>query len=223
MTQNEYGRRDKAAGIWARDPYDWYVEPEWASAALFSREPFEGAVLDPACGLGRIVIEARRAGHEAAGCDIVDRSVACTVVADFFADDWLGRDTGAGISNIVCNPPFGRSDDFVRLALMRTKHKVALLLPATWHFGSKRAKWLEETPLRRVFALTPRPSMPPGAVILAGEKPGGGTKDFAWYVWEHGYVGPWQGGWLHRDALRLKRDSDYPVSLGPVRAAAVGE
>jgi beta-xylosidase len=67
--------------------------------------------------------------------------------------------------------------------------KVALLLPATWHLGDKRSRWLETTPLRRIWCLTPRPSMPPGAVILAGETPGGGTQDFAWYVWLRGYDG----------------------------------
>jgi hypothetical protein len=30
------------------------------------------------------------------------------------------------------------------------------------------ARWLQDTPLARVYLLTPRPSMPPGHVILAG-------------------------------------------------------
>jgi len=36
------------------------------------------------------------------------------------------------------------------------------------------AHWLQGTPLRRISLLTPRPSMPPGHIIAAGSKPGGG-------------------------------------------------
>jgi hypothetical protein len=35
-------------------------------------------------------------------------------------------------------------------------------------------------PFRQPWPLTPRPSVPPGGVILRGERPGGGKTDFAW-------------------------------------------
>ena len=194
ISPDEYARRDKAAGIWSRDPHDWYVEPSWTSRRLFEEEAFDGFVTDPACGLGRIVESARLSGLRSTGYDVINRSSYCNRVANFLDPSWCGeRD------NFVSNPPFGVADQFARLALERAKFKVALLLPATWHFGSARSEWLKTTPLSRVLSLTPRPSMPPGAVIVAGEKPGGGTKDFSWYIWDHGHVGPWRGGWLHRD------------------------
>lgn len=189
-------RRAKASGIWTRDPHDFYVEPEWVSKRLFEEELFHGTVIDPACGTGRIVVSALASGLVAGGLDIVAKRGFLPAL-DFLDQGW-----GAGLMpppNIVCNPPFGVADEFVRLAIERALDKVAMLLPATWHFGSKRAAWLEHTPLKRVLACTPRPSMPPGAVILAGEKPGGGKKDFSWYIWERGHKGPWTGGWLHRD------------------------
>jgi len=192
---DDSSRKPKNAGLWARDPLDWYVEPEWASERLFETVTFSGRIIDPACGLGRIVASARSAGLYAQGFDIKIRSPLCDMAEDFFDLDWPVLSP----ENIVCNPPFGRADEFARLGLLRVRYTLALLLPATWHFGEQRARWLETTPLWRVLALTPRPSMPPGAVILAGEKPGGGTKDFAWYIWMRGHQGPWQGGWLHRD------------------------
>jgi hypothetical protein len=195
VSPDEYARRDKAGGIWARDPNDWYIEPAWTSKRLFESENFDGAICDPACGIGTIVISARAAGFASVGYDVVHRSAECSHVRDFLSDDWAGV-----TSNFVSNPPFGPADKFVKLALERARGKVVMLLPATWHFGSKRAAWLKTTPLRRVLALTPRPSMPPGAVIVSGQKPGGGMKDFAWYIWERGYSGPWEGGWLQRDA-----------------------
>jgi hypothetical protein len=47
-----------------------------------------------------------------------------------------------------------------------------MLLPATWLQGDKRSRWLETTALARVLFITPRPSMPPGAAVMAGQKPG---------------------------------------------------
>ena len=202
FSSEKNGRRDKAAGIWARDPNDWYVEPGWTSKRLFEAERFVGGIADPACGLGTIIKSARLCGLVGVGYDIVERSSECFARRDFLSPDWRGDD-----ENFVSNPPFGVADQFAKLALDRAKRKVALLLPATWHFGGARSAWLRTTPLKRVLALTPRPSMPLGAVIVAGEKPGGGTKDFAWYIWERGHVGGWQGGWLHRD----ERPGDYPA------------
>ena len=76
-------RAPKAAGIWARDPNDWYVEPEWCSRRLFETEAFGGYVWDPACGGGNIVRSAISLGIEANGSDIVDRGFGG--VLDFLA------------------------------------------------------------------------------------------------------------------------------------------
>jgi hypothetical protein len=56
-------------------------------------------------------------------------------------------------------------------------------------FGHERTQWLKTTPLKKVLVLAPRPSMPPGELILAGQKPGGGRIDYIWGVWERGYDG----------------------------------
>jgi hypothetical protein len=100
--------------------------------------------------------------------------------------------------SIVSNPPFGIADSFAVRALSLAT-KVALLLPTKWMNGAKRGAWLETTPLRRVWLLAPRPSMPPGPVIEAGLKPGNGTVDFCWMVWERGYEGHSELRWLRRD------------------------
>jgi hypothetical protein len=41
-------------------------------------------------------------------------------------------------------------------------------------------------PLYREYRVGPRPSMPPGRVIVAGEKPGTETSEFSWFVWLKG-------------------------------------
>jgi hypothetical protein len=182
----------KNAHLWRRHPEDFYVEPGWVSWRLFDVEQFKGAIWDPACGIGRIVDSASRNHHYLSfGSDIVKRSDWCENEIDFLSapvQEW---------HEIVSNPPFGIADKFIKHAL--AARKVAMLLPTKWMNSAARGKWLETTPLKQVLLLAPRPSMPPGPVIEAGEKPGNGTVDFAWFVWERGYIGAPTIGWLRRD------------------------
>ena len=80
------------------------------------------------------------------------------------------------------------------------------------------AHWLQAMPLRHIYLLTPRPSMPPGKWIAAGNKPGGGTQDFCWLLFERDYEGEPQIRWLHRDTPTIsgekhgaKRPHDLPL------------
>jgi hypothetical protein len=204
----------RASNIWKRDEHDWYREPDWCSARLFEEERFSGDVIDPACGCGRIMVAAAEAGLNTVGTDIVKRwdgtlpvktGLTPTLMVDDFLSDQWGFRNGARVwwnypRNVVCNPPFKDADAFVQKALQVTASKVAMLLPLKWMAGvAKGRPWLVNSPLYRVWILTPRPSMPPGAVIDAGEKPGGGTVDFAWFVWLRGFDGSAELRWLSRD------------------------
>jgi hypothetical protein len=66
-------------------------------------------------------------------------------------------------------------------------------------------RWLTDTPLRRIWLLTPRPSMPPGETILRGGRAAGGKTDFCWLLFDQGFKfeqctkGEPTIGWLHRD------------------------
>ena len=182
------------AHLWARHPEDYYIEPAWTSSRLFQAERFDGTILDPACGSGRIVRSAEEAGLIARGSDIVDRPRITE--APFYRSDFRGIQD---VDNVVSNPPFGVADEFARRMLRIARRKVALLLPAQWVAGDERGRWLGTTPLLRVYQITPRPSMPPGPVIEAGIAPGGGKKDFVWLVWLRGYDGPPEFRWLRRD------------------------
>lgn len=177
---------------WARHPQDFYVEPSWCGERLFAAENFEGRVWDPACGLGRIPTAARNAGLEAFLSDIQDRGCA-EMVCDFL------KCTKRHAPNIVSNPPFGIARPFIEHALQLAERKVAMLLPAAWVSGQERSRWLASTPLRRVYFITPRPSMPPGPVVMAGEEPSNGLSDFAWFVWHRGYDGTPEIRWIRRD------------------------
>jgi|SRR5262249_10771414 len=186
--------RPLAAHIWAKDSHGFYIEPEWCSRRLFEVEQFDGTIWDPACGIGRIVAAARGAGYPTIATDLVNRGCLWfDGLVDFFDSPRMPA------ANIVTNPPFTVCDQFVRRALELVDGKVAMIWLAR---RLNAARWLQDTPLARIYLLTPRPSMPPGHVLLAGEKPGGGTQDFCWLVFSRAHKGQPELRWLHRDGER---------------------
>ncbi len=176
------------AKAYERADDEWYAEPAWCSLRLFQEESFNGSIYDPCCGMGTIVLSALIAGLKAYGSDLRDRGWDSTL-QDFFAHHSLHE-------NIVCNPPFDILPEFARHALKRARRKVAMIFPVA---RLNAARWLKDAPLARVWLLTPRPSMPPGRVIQAGGKVGGGKSDYCWLVFDHGHVGPPRMHWLRRD------------------------
>jgi hypothetical protein len=72
------------------------------------------------------------------------------------------------------------------------------------------ARWLESLPLETIYLLTPRPSMPPGSWILAGNIPSGGLQDFCFLVFNKitTPIAP-RIRWLHRE-----RNLKIPAQAG---------
>lgn len=193
MTLAVGAARKLDAHVWEREANEHYVEPEWCSARLFEEERFPGQVWDPCCGFGRIPDAARAAGYFVFASDIIDRGYdALSECSDF-----LCCNDHQASESIVCNPPFNIAAKFALHALsLGNTHKIAMVFPTA---RLNAAHWFQGTPLRRVWLMTPRPSMPPGHVIAAGGKPGGGKMDFCWLVWERGYEGAPDLRWLRRD------------------------
>jgi len=114
-----------------------YVEPFWVSERLFEEEHFVGDIYDPACGFGRIIDSAIKAGYLAHGADMIDRRGRGDV-QDFFQNHITTP------NNIVSNPPFDRFQEFTKHALDRARNKVALIMPTA---RLNAARWLDNKPL----------------------------------------------------------------------------
>lgn len=185
---------------WEREENEHYMEPPWCSERLFEEEKFDGGVLDPCCGFGTIVTSARGAGLHAVGTDLVERASGFIYGLDFLSGDYpreILHPSVGECQNVVCNPPFKLVREFAKFALALAPRKVAMIFPTA---RLNAAHWIKGTPLRRVWLMTPRPSMPPGHVIARGEKPGGGKIDFCWLVWDRSYhQGEPELRWLRRD------------------------
>jgi hypothetical protein len=195
-------KKVRKSHIWARHPEDWYVEEQWCSVRLFEEVMFEGLIHDPCCGMGRIIQAARDAGYQTSGADIQNRLKGRGLGKVNFTKTSFMTDRKR-YDNIVCNPPFKHINeepyDFMRWALDHAHFKLAVLVPLKWITSDARTRWLEDTTLREVYILTPRPSMPPGTVLDAGEDPGGGREDFCWCVFESPGKRRPALRWMHRD------------------------
>jgi hypothetical protein len=188
--------------IFEKDPLGHYVEPEWCSRRLFEAESFgapSARILDPAAGWGRIPRAAIAAGYTAIASDIVDRRgdrLSDLAGIEFHACDFLEHSPVSRPWSIVSNPPFDDVEEFCARALEITTFKVAVLVPLR---RLPAAHWLARITLESIYLLTPRPSMPPGSWIEAGNRPSGGSQDFCWLVFNKRSpaIAP-RVRWLHR-------------------------
>jgi hypothetical protein len=195
--------KPRRSHIWVRDPHDHYVEPHWCSARLFEEEwfgPPSTLILDPACGWGRILKAAIGAGFAPFGSDIVDRLQRDEVGrSNFRICDFLKRSPLTSVPVIVSNPPYDEVQRFCERAVEVATSKVAMLVPLR---RLPAARWLQHLPLETVYLLTPRPSIPTGAYIAAGNKPSGDTKDYCWLIFSKQMAaGSPRLCWLHRDGV----------------------
>lgn len=174
---NQYKRNDN----------DFYVEPRWCIEALIKAVKFEGQIHDPACGTGKIPLTFAAASFTATGSDLIERGFGCG--GENFLKDSRPYD------NIVTNPPYSKSELFVKHALKCTKYRVAILARIAFLASQKRYELFTEwMPPEKVVILSRRPSMPPGD--LTDVLPQGGKTDFCWIVWNRGHTGPSEICWV---------------------------
>lgn len=177
------------------NPYDFFQEPTWATDLLLDRIAFEGEILDPSAGEGRIVQTCARRGYPSWGSDIVPRAPGIAGNVDFLDPDSYSR---KAVDNIIMNPPYYRGDGtiaFIDRALEVAARKVAAITPIPFLASQKRYACFKRWPVTHVLILSSRPSMPPGG---RGIKEQSGKEDYCWIVFERGHTGPAEIDWLIR-------------------------
>jgi hypothetical protein len=191
--------RNQAAGGaksgYTPEPFDWFIEEEWAVDLLLECETFKGEIVDPACGQGTIPACAMRNGYRVSGSDLVDRPRIAEFPfrkLDFLGEEWNGHRV---VDNVFFNPPFSYekniAERMIRRALRVSRRKVAAFLPNKFNSSQGRYALFTGTPLARIYWFCSRPSMPPGSLLTAGKiTAGGGKVDYCVMVWDWEHAGP---------------------------------
>lgn len=204
----------------SRSSRDFYPTDPRAVYPLLAREEFPGIIWEPACGDGAIVeaiyrYEGRK-GYLLKGVycsDIYDYGIGC-VISDFFeytVSDLKGLNRinykmyGEKIECIITNPPYlikhsklGRVavEQWVQHAHNLGIKKHAWLLKTTALAGKKRSVIFQECGLKTVYQFRERLDMMDGK-----KKTQKSMIDFAWFVFENGYVGDPVVKWITQETL----------------------
>lgn len=164
---------------------DFYPTPPEATEALLTKETFAGPVWEPACGDGAISKVLQERGLLVLSTDLVDRGYGEPRV-DFLME------RAALAPNIITNPPFKLFVPFVERAVALATGKVAMLARITVLEGKARKAFYHKHPPSRVWVFSERLTFHRGGITTRG----GGMLAFAWFVWEHGYSGKPELGWI---------------------------
>ncbi|RYF11269.1 MAG: hypothetical protein EOO77_19745 [Oxalobacteraceae bacterium] len=171
--------RNLAGSSADRPEADFYPTPPEAVLALLAEETFEGSIWENSCGDGAICRVLEEAGYrDLIATDLIDRGYG-EAPHDFLTSTLTA-------DNVVMNPPFSMAQQFVELSLARTTGKVAMLGKLVFLEGQKRKAFFAQTPLRTVYVFSKRVNF-----YRNGERGNYSTSTmaFAWFVWEHGYMG----------------------------------
>ena len=173
-----------------REQNDYYATDPKAARLLMEVETFAPTIWECACGEGHLAKEFEAAGYRVFASDLIDRGSGA--VMDFFTatpPDYP--------FDIVTNPPYTRSVEFVEHALdvLQTGRKAAMFLKIQFLEGKARRKLFERCPPRRVYVSSSR---------LVCAKNGDFKRyahadavGYAWYVWEKGYTGETVLKWIN--------------------------
>lgn len=177
--------------------YDFYETPKWATRLALKAMLRDGiisendVIYEPCSGAGAIV-------------DVLEEYGFNNIMAsDIQTGDFVRGERGVdvyGISDnvtdiVFTNPPYNRmTKDNMLAEFQRIAGKKVILLLNIFFLSSKdRKEMLENSHLRHVYIHSDRVTMYP----FGEEKPkNGGTKMFAWFVWDKEYRGTPSLSWI---------------------------
>lgn len=167
-----------------REENDFYPTPPEGTQALIDRIKFTGTIWECACGDGAMSEVLKTIGCPIISSDLIDRGYGETGI-DFLM-------TYKAVDNIVTNPPFKYATAFAKHALECASDKVALLVKIQFLESGKRYFLFRDSPLKEVMVFSDRLN-----IRKNGIKTDNGTMFcFAWFIWEHGYVGKPTISWI---------------------------
>jgi len=161
-----------------RRALDFYPTPPEVTIALlnFLKLP-PMHIWEPACGIGSMSKTLESFGHTVLSTDIQETGYGIGGV------DYLALPTHYPVDAIITNPPFNRSEEFIRKAVKEAPLVAMVLKSQYWH-AAKRFSLFNDTKPTYILPLTWRPDFLFDQ-RKAGEK-SAPTMDCIWTVWIKG-------------------------------------
>ena len=176
------------SGIFEREKDDFYATDPSSTKALFEALNISGDTFyEPCVGQGHIaeVIKEYFPNAVVKGGDLVDRGYPDTQLGDYLLTNQENVDW------VITNPPFKIAKEFTTKSLSHTNKGVAMFLKIQFLEGQARKDWFKDTPLKYVYVFSKRqqPWRNGESINPNTGKTWSNTMCFAWFVWEHGYIG----------------------------------
>lgn len=177
--------------------FDFYETPTWATEKAVSAMLRDGIInrqddiYEPCCGAGAITDVLESLGFEKVKAS--DIQTADYIKGQKGVDVYTIADDACNV--VITNPPYDRmtKDNMLAEFLRISRQKVVLLLNIFYLSSRERKEMLEHSHLRHIYIHSDRVTMYPYGM----EKPkNGGTKMFAWFVWDKEYNGKPTISWL---------------------------
>jgi hypothetical protein len=178
-----------------REKDDFYRTPPVATWGLLSVEKLSGVVWEPACGDGAISRVLEEAGLMVISTDLFDRGYGRP------GKDFLLEEPRFGYNSIVMNPPFRDIKKFLQRATALGCKKTYMIGRLLFLEGKTKQALMREAGLARVWVFSKRINIARAGYVLDRDDGIGGMIAFAWYVFEQGYEGVPQLGWINVDEV----------------------
>ena len=173
-----------------REQHDYYATEPKALELLLEHEGFSDKVWECSCGEGHLSQVLVAAGKDVVSSDLIDRGYG--KVQDFLCLS----NTGPGDRDIITNPPFKFTNEFLvkAMSILDEGRKIAFFLPIRYVEGKARRQLFQRFPLKTVYVSS-------GRLICAingdFETITGSATAYAWFIWEKGYEGPTELKWFN--------------------------
>lgn len=177
---------------------DFYATPPSAVKAILNKITLEGSILEPAAGQGHIskVLKEYYPNSEIISIDLIQRENKFDIPIQGGVD-FLTYKFDRKFDNIITNPPFNLSQEFIEKALDLSNSKVIMFAKIQLLEGNKRREMFDNSPLKYIYVFTKRVNpMRNGEELDEKGKPWASRMCFAWFIWEHGYQGKPVIRWL---------------------------
>lgn len=167
---------------------DFYSTDPEAINYLLKHETFNNNIWEPACGDGALSKRLEEFGYNVTSTDLVDRGYGVSGV------DFLEQTTRFD-GDIITNPPFKLSTDFILKALELTNDKVAFFLKMQFLEGKRRyEKIFSKYPPKKVLPFVKRINCYRNGDLDSIKS---SFVFYCWTIWEKDYEGPTTLKWIN--------------------------